>query len=265
MIRVPRRTMLGTMLAAAATGLPAQALARTLTCGVMEAPPWHLPEDPQQGIANEVIADLSRHSGFDIQSRPGPPIRLIMGIKSGQLDLIIFFELPELRGAAVPVGTFGYADMGLVTRPGLRPQSADDLAECRIGVLRGNNRKDVTDKLPPSVTLVELRDLSLGLSMIMGGRLDALIGTRLALGWHLKQGGFRPEAVGPFFSLLREPIYLYLSTVRQYEDGTLAQLKAGMRGMDRSLSRVTDYYWKGAGYVDAPPSDPINPRRHPPP
>lgn len=264
MVLIPRRVMLGTMLAAAVPGLPVRATVRTLTCGVMESPPWHLAEDPKRGIAMEVIADLSRHSGFDIQPQPGPPMRLIMGIKSGQLDLIIFFELPELQGAAVPVGIFGYADMGLVTRPGLHPQTSDELAGCRIGVLRGNNRKDVTDKLPPSVTLVELRDLSLGLTMIMGGRLDGLIGTRLALGWHLKQGGFRPESVGTFFKLLREPIYLYLSTVRQYEADTLAQLQAGMREMDRTLSRVTEYYWKGAGYVDPPPSDPINPRRPPP-
>ncbi|MFY8091919.1 MAG: substrate-binding periplasmic protein [Niveispirillum sp.] len=265
MVLIPRRVMLGMMLATAAPALPVRGKGRTLTCGVMESPPWHLAEDPKQGIAMEVVADLSRHSGFDIQPLPGPPRRLIMAMKSGQLDLIIFFDLPELRGAAVPVGVFGNADMGLVTRPGLRPQSADELAGSRIGVLRGNNRKDVTDKLPPSVTLVELRDLSLGLTMIMGGRLDGLIGTRLALGWHLKQGGFRPDSVGAFFRLLREPIYLYLSTVRQYEADTLPQLQTGMREMDRTLSRVTEYYWKGAGYVDPPPLDPVNPRRPPPP
>lgn len=223
-----------------------------LTCGVLDAPPWHLQDAPTKGIANEVIADLSRHSGYDIQSVPGPPKRLFMSMKAGQLDLIIFFELPELQGSALPVGIFGTVDMGLVIRPGLMPQSADELAGCRIGVLRGNNRRDVTDRLPSSVTLVEVRDLTLGLTMILGGRLDGLIGTRLALGWHMKQGGFRPQSIGSFFSLLREPVYLYLSAVRSYEAGTVARLQAGLRGMDRNLSRMTDYYWKGADYVDRP-------------
>lgn len=265
MQQLPRRFLLGATLATLTPAMPVRAGGRTLICGVLEAPPWHLPGDPKQGIAMEVMADLSRHSGFDIQPLPGPPMRLIMGIKAGQLDLITFFQLPELQGSAVPVGVFGQVETGVVTRPGLVLRSADELAGCRVGVLRGNNRKDFTDTLPPSITLVEVRDLTLGLTMIAGGRLDALIGTRLALGWHLKQGGFPQDSVGPFFKLLREPLYLYLSTVRQYEADTLARLQAGMRNMDGNLSRMAKYYWKGAGYDDPPPPDGVNPRRPPPP
>lgn len=265
MRQIPRRVMLGASLATLVPAWPVRAGNRALTCGIMEAPPWHLPDDPKQGIGVEVMADLSRHSGFDIRTLPWPMMRLIMGMKAGQLDLITFFALPELQGSAVPVGVFGHVEMGVVTRPGLELRSADDLAGCRVGLLRGNNRKDLTDRLPSSITLVELRDLTLGLTMITGGRLDALIGTRLALGWHLKQGRFPQGSVGPFFTLLREPIYLYLSTVRQYEDDTLARLQAGMRDMDRNLSRMANYYWKGAGYDDPPPYDPVNPRKPPPP
>lgn len=204
-------------------GTDAGAQVPALTCGIMDTPPWLLQGDTLSGIAVDMVRLLSAHSGLAITPQSAPPVRVIKAVTAGLVDMVAYVQLPELDRNTRALGSIGTIDMGVVTRASLRPTEPRDLSGCTLGMMRGNKREAIMARLP-DVKSVEVRDLSHGLSMIAAGRLDALLGSRLALAWHMRRAGLGTGALGPFMVLAREQLLVYLTLARPYSDDILARL-----------------------------------------
>ncbi|OYQ37611.1 hypothetical protein CHU95_00855 [Niveispirillum lacus] len=223
------------------SGSRVQAQAPGLTCGVMDTPPWMLEGDALPGIGVDMVSLLARHAGLTITPHFAPPVRMVKALVAGLIDMLAYVQMPELDKAARSLGSIGNVDMGVVTRPDFRPAVPQDLAGCTLGMMRGNKRDAIMDRLS-NVTPVEVRDLSHGLSMIAAHRLDALLGSRLALAWHIHQAGLGSEALGPFLLLAREQMMLYLTLARPYTEDTVTRLTMAAAGVNGQVDELAIPY-----------------------
>lgn len=233
------------LLTAAMTGLalPGAGWARDsrLLCGVMDVPPWVIHGQARTGIAAEMVARLSDASGLSVTVEAAPQARLSRGLLDGQIDLLIFVQQSGFDAKAVSLGAIGEVEMGFVTRAGMRMDKMDDFAGRTVAVVRSSENTGVLRQLPP-VEQVEVRDLSLALAMIAGGRVDAYMGSRLAIEWHMRQTDTDPDRFGSFFPVEIQPILLYLSGANSYPVEIVERLTASAAAVRAAFPAICAPY-----------------------
>lgn len=175
-------------------------------------------------IVNRMVAD----SGIPIDVKPAPHPRLLMELRSGQIDLVAFVPQAELEEAGRSLGELGFVEMGLTIRAGLTVTKVEDLAGRSVGIVRGSGLGPLIEMIPPSVERITVRDVAQGLDMIAGGRIDAFVGSHLASEWHMHQHDMDARLFGPFFPMGTQPIMLYLSRARSYPDEIVDRLTVGV-------------------------------------
>ncbi len=214
---------------------------RPLICGIMDSPPWVLHEGPQRGIAVDMLQQLSSLTGLAIEVQPGPPARLAMALREGQIDLLAFLRQPLLDPFVVSLGTLAKVELGYLTRIGFTPHSEAALEGRVIGSVRGGGIPDLMDGLPPGPR-VDLRDVAQGLVMILGGRLDAVLGSRMGIEWHIRQAGLNRSQFGTFLAVKTEPIIMYASRTRPLPEDTVARLKRALPKVEAGRSQLEKPY-----------------------
>lgn len=200
---------MGMLLAAGLTPVSrAAGPSRPLICGIMDSAPWVLPKGPRPGIAVDMLQQLSTLSGVPIEVQPGPPARLAMALREGQIDLLAFLRLPSLDPYAISLGLLADVELGYLTRIGFVPHGEAEFADRVIGSVRGGGIPGLMESLPPGPR-VDLRDVGQGLVMLLGGRLDAILGSRMGIEWHIRQAGLQRDRFGTFLAVKSQPILLY--------------------------------------------------------
>lgn len=219
---------MGMLLAAGlAPAFRAAAQSRPLICGIMDSPPWVLHDGPQRGIAVDMLEQLSKLSGVPIEVQPGPPARLSMALREGQIDLLAFLRQPTLEPFAVSLGALAKVELGYLTRIGFVPRSEAEFEDRVIGSVRGGGIPGLMDGLPPGPR-VDLRDVAQGLVMMLGGRLDAVLGSRMGIEWHIRQSGLHRSQFGTFLAVKAEPILMYASRTRSLPDDAASRLSRAL-------------------------------------
>lgn len=222
--------------------------AEPLRCGTLDAPPWTIVNRPMRGAGFDLITALASESGLTIDSTPLPFLRLPRDIGNGQLDLALLVRHPDVEAVGRVVGTVGRMPMGVLLRPGLKATSAFDLTGLLVGYVRGGAYL-LTQGGLNDVERHELSDVSRGVEMLRAGRLDAYIGTQLAVEWYLRQQALDPRAFGGFLVLSIQPYQLYAGKNSRWHPDVEQRLTAACGQIQQQFDRLLSPYFSPGALV----------------
>ncbi|MGW8392998.1 substrate-binding periplasmic protein [Pseudoduganella sp. HUAS MS19] len=232
MTSAPRRRWLGRMARwSAAAALAAMALAsrpgrvlarpRALRAVALAIPPYATldPGGRKSGLFVEAIELVARESQHQIEIIVAPYARAIAMLRSGAADLMIATSNSAVAEAAEPMGMLWATEVIAIGRAGLKLDGLQDLRNRTVGMLRGSDygaaflddhqyrKHEITDQLQ-------------GIRMLLEGRLDASIGTRLAVFHAMRLLGVPRARLGGSLAVQSREIHLHLS--RHNTDEALA-------------------------------------------
>lgn len=173
----------------------------------------------KSGLFVEAFELVARQSGRHIDSIVVPYARAIAMLRSGEADLMIATSNAAIAQAAEPMGMLWAAEVIAIARAGVKLDGQDDLRGRTIGMLRGSDygaafldegeyrKHEITDQVQ-------------GMRMLLEGRLDASVGTRLEVFHAMRQLGVARGRMGSSIAVQPREIHLHLG--RHSADETLA-------------------------------------------
>lgn len=173
----------------------------------------------KSGLFVEAFELISRVSGRHIDVAVAPYARAIAMLRSGEVDLMIATSNSNIAEAAEPMGMLWATEVVAVSRTGVKLEGLQDLRGRRVGVLRGSDygaaflddaeyhRHEITDQVQ-------------GVRMLLEGRLDATVGTRLGVFHAMRLLGAPRARLGPSLAVQEREVHLHLG--RHSEDEALA-------------------------------------------
>jgi len=202
---------------------PGSALARPrpLRAVALAIPPFATLEanGRKAGLFVEAMELIARESRHQIEITLAPYARAIAMLRSGEADVMISTSNSVIAEIAEPMGMLWTTEVIAIGRPGLKLDGIHDLRGRTVGMLRGSSygaaflddreyrKHEITDQLQ-------------GIRMLLEGRLDASIGTRLAVFHSMRLLGVPRARLGGTLALEAREIHLHLS--RHHFDETLA-------------------------------------------
>lgn len=211
---------LGGVLALAALPLHA-ARRRPLRAVVLALVPYGMSDanGRKWGLFVEAFEAIGRVTGRSIEVTVAPYARAVAMLRSGEADMMIATSNPVIAEAAEPMGMLWAVDVIAIGRPELKLEGQQDLRGRAVGVLRGSDygaaflddseyrRHEITDQLQ-------------GVRMLLEGRLEATLGTRLAVFHAMRQLGVPRSRLGASIAVQAREIHLHLG--RRNTDEVLA-------------------------------------------
>lgn len=173
----------------------------------------------KSGLFVEAFESLERVLGRRIEITVVPYARAIAMLRSGEADLMIATSNSVIAATAEPMGMLWAAEVIAIGRAGLKLEGQQDLRGRTVGLLRGSDygaeflddgqyhRHEITDQVQ-------------GVRMLLEGRLDASLGTRLAVFHAMRLLGVSRAKLGPSISVQPREIHLHLG--RHNADEALA-------------------------------------------
>jgi len=173
----------------------------------------------KSGLFVEAFELLERVSGRRIEIIVVPYARAIAMLRSGEADLMIATSNSVIAATAEPMGMLWAAEVIAIGRAGLKLEGQQDLRGRTVGLLRGSDygavflddgeyhRHEITDQVQ-------------GVRMLLEGRLDATLGTRLAVFHAMRLLGVPRARLGPSLAVQEREIHLHLG--RHSADDELA-------------------------------------------
>ena len=139
-------------------------------------PPYGILKD---GVASGIYYDLANRlattAGFEVSNTITPYTRIRRGLKSGRADLAIMFKYPELNEYVVYIAPLPTLKTVVVGLKGSSLDSIQSLEDKRIAYLRGGKFSELIDS-NPKIQKYLTNDFLQGVRMLIGGRVDAIIG-----------------------------------------------------------------------------------------
>jgi len=139
-------------------------------------PPYGILND---GVASGIYYDLANNlaaaTGLDASNTVAPYTRIRSGLKSGRADLSIMFKYSELNDYVVYVAPLPTLKTVVVGLKGSSFDSIQSLENKRIAYLRGGNFSEKIDS-NPNIQKYRTTNFLQGVRMLLGGRVDAIIG-----------------------------------------------------------------------------------------
>jgi len=223
-LRVPRRRHLLVGLAGvlALLALPLQAARqRPLRAVALAIAPYGMSDAAgrKSGLFVEAFESIGRITAHPIEIFVAPYARAIAMLRSGEADLMIATSNSVIAEVAEPMGMLWAMDVIAIGRPELKLGGQEDLRGRTVGVLRGSDygaaflddgeyrRHEITDQLQ-------------GVRMLLEGRLDATLGTRLAVFHAMRHLGVPRSRLGASIAVQAREIHLHLG--RHNADEALA-------------------------------------------
>lgn len=173
----------------------------------------------KSGLFVEAFDLIARQSGHHIETSVVPYARAIAMLRSGAADLMIATSNSAIAEAGEPMGMLWAAEVIAVARAGVKLDGQDDLRGRTIGMLRGSDygaafldereyrKHEITDQVQ-------------GIRMLLEGRLDASVGTRLEVFHAMRQLGVGRGRLGSSIAVQPREIHLHLG--RRSADEALA-------------------------------------------
>jgi len=139
-------------------------------------PPYGILND---GVASGIYYDLANNLaeavGLDASNTVAPYTRIRSGLKSGRADLSIMFKYSELNDYVVYVAPLPTLKTVVVGLKGSSFDSIQSLENKRIAYLRGGSFSEQIDD-NPKIQKYRTTNFQQGVKMLLGGRVDAIIG-----------------------------------------------------------------------------------------
>ncbi|MTW12068.1 transporter substrate-binding domain-containing protein [Pseudoduganella eburnea] len=186
----------------------------------------------KNGMFVDAFELIERVSGRHIDVTVAPYARAIAMLRSGEADLMIATSNSVIAEAAEPMGMLWTADVIAIGRAGLVLEGQEDLRGRTVGVLRGSDygaaflddseyrRHEITDQLQ-------------AVRMLQEGRLDATLGTRLAVFYAMRLLGVQRARLGPSIVVQSREIHLHLGR-RSADDALETELRHAVQELRSS-------------------------------
>jgi len=173
----------------------------------------------KSGLFVEAFEAIGRITGRSIEVTVAPYARAVAMLRSGEADLMIATSNSVIAEAAEPMGMLWAMDVIAIGRPELKLDGEQDLRGRTVGVLRGSDYGaaflDDTE-----YRRHEISDQVQGVRMLLEGRLDATLGTRLAVFHAMRQLGVPRSRLGASIAVQAREIHLHVG--RHNTDEALA-------------------------------------------
>jgi ABC-type amino acid transport substrate-binding protein len=156
-------------------------------------------------------------------------------LRSGEADVMISTSNSAIAEIAEPMGMLWTTEVIAISRPGLKLDGIQDLRGRTVGMLRGSDygaaflddreyrKHEITDQLQ-------------GIRMLLEGRLDASIGTRLAVFHSMRLLGVPRARLGGTLAVQTREIHLHLSRHR-FDEAMATELRRAVQEL-RSSGRA---------------------------
>jgi len=139
-------------------------------------PPYGILNDRvASGIYYDLANKLAAAVGLDASNTVAPYTRIRSGLKSGRADLSIMFKYSELNDYVVYVAPLPTLKTVVVGLKGSSFDSIQSLENKRIAYLRGGSFSEQIDN-NPNIQKYRTTNFLQGVKMLLGGRVDAIIG-----------------------------------------------------------------------------------------
>ena len=209
--------MLRKLLLIASLLLPHLLWADPIVMYVNDQKPWGFREDGElRGISVAFGKLLGKAIDHPITVDAAPYHRLLKDFEAGRMDLTLFLKDQQPHGA-IPVVKILDVDIVLQAAKGITLTPDSDLSSLRIGKMRGAmySRKfsENTD-----FECIEVNSYQQAMMLLRKGRLDAVIGTPMAIRYARKDLGLTEDDFAPMVKIDRVPAWLYASEQSTHKD-----------------------------------------------
>ena len=174
----------------------------------------------------DITDRLALQTGIAFDNRLLPYPRAVAALEHGQADLVVGLVTGTLQRVAHQIAPVAYSDIIVVGRAGERFDSLLALHGKSVGYMRGASFDDdfQRDEL---IRKYETSTMRQTIQMLFAGRLDAIIGTGIAVSYALRQMDLPNDALGTPLLIKRSLHWLHYSK-RRYEAPMAALLRDGV-------------------------------------
>lgn len=194
--------------------LPLNAPAITLNVATSSVKPWGYVNE--QGINDGLLVQfiesfVYRLEGFELHNQLQPFPRVIHSLKLGDVDMAVLFDSTQSLQIGERIGLVGSVEILVVGRTD-KPDitNLQQMSGWQVGYIRGSRYGEVFNSVE-YLNRVALNNMKQGLSMLLAGRLDAMVSAAPTLFYALETMQLPVEEFKPLFVLDRATAGLYLS------------------------------------------------------
>lgn len=137
-------------------------------------------DDELTGVLPDFIELLSRDMGVNIKMERIPYSRMLKRLNLGESDFGIFFHSEETRHIVESLVKIDQIDIVVVGRKGTEINRYDDMNDLRIAIPRGIILDNSFDS-DQSLNVTKVRDYQSAVRLLVGGRVDAIVGPQSTL------------------------------------------------------------------------------------
>jgi hypothetical protein len=212
-----------------ATGAKADAIA-PLTAYTVPVMPWTYPDQPERGVAPEILRYLFSEASVPIRLSTLPYVRVIKGLQDGSNVAALLIPDSERDAFASRLCQIGQIRSGIVYKQRRFPKlDQARLAHMIVGVPHGTRALDKLAR--QNVTLYPVESVEQGLRMLAADRLDATFVSQPGSISALQGVGLDVKAY-PWLEIDVQPVVIYLShhSPLMADSAAVARLKAVCEG-----------------------------------
>jgi ABC-type amino acid transport substrate-binding protein len=248
----PRRLMLALMVAMACDCKATNAVVEVkkssnpLTAALVNISPWTYPNSRAgfNGIETEIIKELSRLSGLEIDIKVVPYARELLMLEKGAAVLTVGVRTDKIDHLTMPLAKLGTEDVIIVSLVGSNISSVEDLPGKLIAQVRDAEylSASISD---PRIRKYDTNGYEQGINMLLERRVDAVIGLRTSLSHAIRQNTKTGLRISPGFTLTSREFCILMS--RSFKDQeALRHLHDGAQKLmqNKFLERVRNEYKK---------------------
>jgi len=165
----------------------------------------------------DLFSKVAEASGITFSTLRVPYAREVLMLENGTIDLAVALKTQVMERIAAPLVTLGPEEVILVSRPTARISSVSDLHGKVVAILRYSDYyPDIIED--PQVKKYPIISYELGLKMLLGARVDAVIGLRTSLSHAMGRLNLSQDQLGKIMVLRGGEVCVYLS--RKFTDPT---------------------------------------------
>lgn len=198
--------------------------ARPLNIVTIDIPPFGMTAADGQpyGIMYEISDRIAAQAGFASRNQLLPYARTVVELKHGRADFVLRFDNDSLAEAALKVTPIFPLQVIVLAAADKRLSTFNDMHGLTIGVMRGGHFNDAfaADK---AIKKYPINNYQQGLSMVVNGRIDGLIGSDLGIYTVAEAMGLTQAAFSAPLVLGEQYFWLFYSR-KTADKATLARL-----------------------------------------
>ncbi|WP_135081896.1 transporter substrate-binding domain-containing protein [Terasakiella sp. SH-1] len=190
-------------------------------------PPWgYLDENKEiSGIQADVVNAISKEIGTDIDMILTPYKRVFLRLENGASDFGIFFRSAASEKAAEPIAKWHGLEIIVIGRQGITTEQYEDLRKIKIGVRSGGKFHPQFDN-DPTIEKVTTKNYRHGITLLMAGKVDAIVGTAATLYYTFKEMNVDLSKLSPPYQLNVKEDWLHFSRSSKKQDAKEKILQA---------------------------------------